>query len=76
MYLLQGEGKDAAKEFETVINQYPKNSKIKDANLKLGFAYLLQSKVSQAKVQFKKVMKLYPHTATAELARARLAQIS
>lgn len=75
MYLLKGDGKSAAKEFEVVINQYPQNEKAKDAALKLGFAYLLQNKTAEAKSQFKKVMRLYPGTSTAQLAEARLAQM-
>lgn len=75
MYLLKGDGKSAAKEFEVVINQYPQDQKAKDAALKLGFAYLLQNKTAEAKVQFKKVMRLYPGSSTAQLAEARLAQM-
>jgi len=75
MYLLKGDGKGAAKEFDVVIDQYPQNQKAKDAALKLGFAYFLQNKTSDAKAQFKKVMRLYPGTSTAQLAEARLAQM-
>jgi TolA-binding protein len=58
-----------------VIKKYPKSDKVKEANLKLGFAYLLQNKDKEAKLQFKKVMKEYPGTSTAQLAQARLAQL-
>jgi tol-pal system protein YbgF len=75
MYLLNGDGKGAADEFNIVIAQYPQNQKTKDAALKLGFADLLENKTTEAKAQFKKVMHLYPGTSTAQLAEAHLAQI-
>lgn len=76
MYLLKGDGRNAAKEFDLVIKQYPKNPKIKDAKLKLGFAYLLLNKNTEAKVQFKRVIAEYPDSSTAKLAKARLAEIA
>jgi tol-pal system protein YbgF len=76
MYLLKGDGRNAAKEFDGLIKQYPQTPKIKDAKLKLGFAYLLQNKNAQAKAQFKKVIAEYPDSSTAKLARARLAEMA
>ncbi|MDX2164084.1 MAG: outer membrane protein assembly factor BamD, partial [Gammaproteobacteria bacterium] len=68
--------KAAVSEFDTVIKKYPKSDKSKEASLKLGFAYLLQNKNADAKIQFKKVIKQYPGTSVAKLAEARLAQLS
>lgn len=79
VYLLKGDDKsvkNAVTEFDTVIKNYPKTDKARDASLKLGFAYLLQNKTSDARHQFKKVMKDYPGTSAAEIAKARLAQLS
>jgi len=79
LYILKGDDKSidqAVSEFTTVIKKYPKSEKAKESNLKLGYAYLLQNKNQAAKEQFKKVMKEYPGTSTAQLAEARLAQLS
>jgi len=79
IYLLKGDDrsvKNAVEEFDTVIKKYPKSDKSKEASLKLGFAYLLQNKNTDAKLQFKKVVKEYPGTSVAKLAEARLAQLS
>ncbi len=79
VYLLKGDDKsvkNAVTEFDTVIKKYPKTDKAKEASLKLGFAYLLQSKTAEARAQFKKVMKEYPNTSESKMAESRLAQLS
>ena len=79
LYILKGDNKSikqAVSEFDIVIKKYPKSDKVKESNLKLGFAYLLQNKNQAAKAQFHKVMKEYPGSSTAQLAEARLAQLS
>jgi tol-pal system protein YbgF len=79
LYILKGDDssvKAAVSEFNTVIKKYPKSDKVKESNLKLGFAYLLQNKNQEERTQFHKVIKQYPGTATAQLAEARLAQLS
>lgn len=79
LYILKGDNasvKDAVFEFNTVIKKYPKSNEAKEASLKLGFAYLLQNKSIEAKDQFKKVVKDFPGTSVAQLAQARLAQLS
>lgn len=79
LYILKGDDKsikDAVIEFNTVIKKYPDSKENKEASLKLGFAYLLQNKSIEAKAQFKKVIKEFPGTSAAQLAEARLAQLS
>lgn len=79
IYILKGDDvsvQHAITEFNTVIKKYPDSDKAKESSLKLGFAYLLQNKTKEAKAQFRKILKDYPGTSTAQLAEARLAQLS
>ena len=78
LYVLKGDSvslNHAVTEFKGLIAQYPTSDKIKDATLKLGYVYVLQNQNTQAKAQFRKVMKDYPGTSDAQLAESRLAQL-
>ncbi|MES1987424.1 MAG: tol-pal system protein YbgF, partial [Pseudomonadota bacterium] len=72
IYLKQGQPDLAIPEFNTVIMNYPKNAKVPDATLKLGFAYYDQGDMKKARALLIKVTKQYKNTTVAQLALARL----
>lgn len=76
LYLLQNNDAAATAAFKTVLSQYANSNKYPDAMLKLGLIYYDNGQLIKAKNQLQKVVKLYPNTAVARLASARLLDIN
>lgn len=74
-YYFEKKYEQAILEYEKVIKDYPKGSKVPSALLKQGFAFLNIGDKSSAKVLLAQVVKDYPATSQAKLAKAKLAQI-
>ena len=72
---LLNKNEQSAAEFSQIINNFPNSPKVSDASLKLGLIYVGEFKWTEAKNIFKKVVKLYPGTASARLATEQLKQI-
>ena len=66
----------AATEYRKVVNDFPQSDKVQMAQLKLAFAYRDQGNKAKARVQFQKVIKLYPKSTTAKLAAQQLDQLT
>jgi tol-pal system protein YbgF len=75
LYGLMGKNDQALTEFGTVVRTFPDSPRISDAQLKVGLIYASQTKWSDAKNAFKKVINHYPGTASARLASEQLKQI-
>jgi len=75
IYSYQGQPDLAISEYNTVITNYPKDPKMPNALLELGFAYDEAGDWEQAKTQLNKVIRLFPKTETAQKAEARLQKI-
>lgn len=76
IYYVQNSSKNAIAEFNTVITKFPKDPKVADSKLKLGFIYFDNGDVAQAKRYLQEVIKNYAGTSAAQLAKSRLNQIS
>lgn len=66
---------EAEKEFLTVVNQYKTSSKRPDAMLKLAMSAQMQNKKSKAIASYKQILKEYPSSTAAKLAKPRLATL-
>ena len=66
---------DASKEFSIVLNQYKSSSKRPDAMLKLAMSAQMQNNKSKAISLYKQLMKEYPSSTSAQLAKPRLASL-
>lgn len=64
--------KDALKEYQTVLDKYPKSNKRADALLKMGFTYEYMNDIPNAKRMLNKVIKNFPDSSAAQLASKRL----
>jgi TolA-binding protein len=62
-------------EYEKVIKNYPQANKVPSALLKQGFAFLNIGDKSSAKLLLEQVVKDYPATNQARIAKAKLAKI-
>ncbi|HEY7727549.1 MAG TPA: tol-pal system protein YbgF [Candidatus Eisenbacteria bacterium] len=69
-----GDFAGAIAEFEKVSQSYPKGDKVPAALLKTGISYARLRNVGEAKRYFETVIKRYPKSDEARLARERLAQ--
>ena len=67
--------KRAISEFENVFN-FPGTDKNDDAQLKIGMSYLAMNNTVDAKIQFQKLLDVYPNSEYAISARDHLEQIS
>ena len=65
----------AISEFENVFN-FPGTDKNDDAQLKIGMSYLAMNNIVDAKIQFQKLLDVYPNSEYAISARDHLEQIS
>ncbi len=61
--------------FSKVIKNHPKSDKVPGAKLKIGYSYLNLDNHSKAKEWLNRVVKEYPNTREAELAREKLHKI-
>lgn len=71
-YYSQREYVRAAAEFAEVAEKYPAGDKVPASMLKRAYALLSLSKRVEAKALLEKLIKQYPGTNEAELAKARL----
>ena len=58
--------------FATVIENYPKSSKIADAKLKIGSCYYSIKKWKEARFIFSGIKKDYPNTSLSQLAEKKI----
>lgn len=75
LYLLENQPDSAVAEYQALILSFPKSDKVSMAQLKLGFAFADQNNITKAQSQLRKVIRLYPGTKVAKLAKARLDQL-
>ncbi|MEL3917573.1 tol-pal system protein YbgF [Aeromonas caviae] len=71
----KGDRAGAASQFSTVANKYSKSPKRADALLKLGMLAQLDGKKAEAKAFYEQVIKGYPNTSPAQLAKQSLAKL-
>ena len=74
-YYSKMEFKRAISEFENVFN-FPGTDKNDDAQLKIGMSYLAMKNIVDAKIQFQKLLDVYPDSEYAISARDHIEQIS
>jgi len=65
----------AVKEFQKVVDQYPKSSKARAALLKIGFTQIEKGDLKNGQETLKKVIKLFKNSDEANLARAKLNEL-
>jgi len=75
-YYSQKEYSRAATEFQKVIQNYPQGGKVPDAHLKLGLSYLEMGQKEKGTAELKRLIVKYPNSASASLARKKLAERS
>jgi len=75
LFGLVGKNEQALAEFSIVVKNYSSSPRVSDAQLKVGLIYAAQSKWSDAKSVFKRVINQYPGTSPAKLAALQLKQI-
>ncbi|HHQ4475753.1 TPA: tol-pal system protein YbgF [Aeromonas veronii] len=71
----KGDRAGASAQFSTVANKYSKSPKRADALLKLGMLAQLDGKKAEAKSFYEQVIKGYPNTSPAQLAKQSLAKL-
>ncbi|MEK7703882.1 MAG: tetratricopeptide repeat protein [Myxococcota bacterium] len=69
-----GDAAGAVRVLREMSEKFPRGTKRADAMLKLGLAYEKQGEHAAASASFNDLIRAYPHTALAELARAHLTQ--
>lgn len=72
----KGELKEAEQEFLIVLKKYADSSKRSDALLKLGMVAQQQQNESQAIKYYRQLLKEYPNSTSAQLAKPRLDKLS
>lgn len=75
LHLANKEYAEAISQFDTIIKSFKTSSKFAPSHLKLGYALAEMGRLSEAKAQLAAVMNLYPDTATAHLAKAKLEKL-
>ncbi|MFL6292269.1 MAG: tol-pal system protein YbgF [Thermoanaerobaculia bacterium] len=74
-YYRQRRFRQAVEQFDTVLERYSRSDKVAAATLKKGYALLELGERSQGVVQLRHVIKQYPNSDEANLARQRLREI-
>ena len=74
-YYFQGKYEEAIIEYESVIQNYPKGNKVPNALLKQAFSFLRLGDKPSAKLLLQGVIKDYPNTTPASVARKKLIDI-
>lgn len=72
LYLIQKDYPHAITQFETVLHEFPSSSKSAPSLLKIGYAEAYSGKKQEAIEHFKQVIKNYPDTNTAQMAKGQL----
>ena len=65
---------DALRYFQRIIDEYPDSNKVPDAMVKAAITLQRSGEPDQAKFLMKQVVKVYPGTQSAEVARQKLAE--
>jgi tol-pal system protein YbgF len=68
----QNQFEDAILEYQVVVSGYPKNSLVSNALLKQGLSFQAVGDNSSAKILYQKVVRDYPNSYSAGVARERL----
>jgi tol-pal system protein YbgF len=71
-YYRQRRFQDAIREFDLVVSQYPESDKVPSALLRKGYAFLELGDQSRGVVQLQNVIRRYPRSDEANLARQQL----
>jgi tol-pal system protein YbgF len=71
-YYRQKRFQDAIREFDAVVSQFPNSDKVASALLRKGYAYLELGEQSKGVVQLQNVIRRYPKSDEANLARQQL----
>jgi len=71
-YYRQQRYADAIREFDSVVEQYPNSDKVASAVLRKGYAHLQLGEQSKGVVQLQNVIRRYPKSDEANLARQQL----
>lgn len=72
LYMVKKDYPQAIQHFEIVLQQFPSSSKSSASLLKIGYALADSGKVREAAKRLQQVVKNYPDTNPAQLARAKL----
>ena len=72
LYMVKKDYKSAIKHFEIVLQQFPSSSKKAASMLKIGYALADSGKKQDAIIRLQQVVKNYPDTSTAKLAKSKL----
>lgn len=75
IYYLKDKSSLANKEFQYIITNYPDNTKVADATLKLALIAMSEGNYTKAKNYLTKVQKQYPGTTAAKIATLRLKEV-
>ena len=76
LYLVKKDYPAAIEHFEVVLQQFPSSSKSAASLLKIGYALAASGKKQDAITRLQQVVKNYPDTNTAQLAKAKLETLS
>jgi tol-pal system protein YbgF len=74
-YYRQRKFQDAIREFDLVVSQYPNSDKVPSALLRKGYAFLELGEQSKGVVQLQNVIRRYPRSDEANLARQQLSSL-
>jgi tol-pal system protein YbgF len=74
-YYFQGKYEEAIIEYEAVVQNYPKGNKVPNALLKQGLSFLKLGDTSSARLLLQGIIRDYPNTTPASVARKRLIDI-
>ena len=76
LYMVKKNYTGAIERFEVVLQQFPSSSKSAASMLKIGYALAASGKREDAIMRLQQVVKNYPDTNTAQLAKAKLESLS
>jgi tol-pal system protein YbgF len=72
LFMISGDVKQSKREFEVVVNKYNQSEKVPDALLKLGMIANDQLDFSEAKKQWQTLVKKFPNSSAAHIAKIHL----
>jgi tol-pal system protein YbgF len=75
LYMVKKDYAKAIEHFDIVLNQFPSSSKSAASMLKSGYAYYASGDNDEATKRLRQVIKNYPDTPTAQLAKSKLESI-
>lgn len=75
LFVISGDPSQATAEFNMIINNYSHSEKVPDALLKLGIIAADQSNYQEAKEKWQTLVRKYPNSSAARIAKVRLEQL-